>query len=103
MLKLIALYPQPNDIEKFEKDYEIHILLLHEKMGIPKDVKPYKVTTMLPTPTGQSKFYKMFSMPFNSPEELQEAMASEGMQKVAADAVRISSGGPPEIIIGDEE
>lgn len=103
MLKLIALYPQPTNIEKFEKDYEAHILLLHEKMGIPKDVKPYKVTKMLPTPTGKPKFYKMFSMPFNSPEELQEAMSSEGMQEVAADAVRISSGGPPEIMIGNEE
>ena len=103
MLKLIALYPQPADVEKFERDYANHILLLHEKMGIPKDVKPYNVTKMLPTPTGQPNFYKMFSMPFNSAEELQEAMSSQGMQEVAADAVRISSGGPPEIMIGNEE
>lgn len=102
MLQLIALYPQPTDVEKFEKEYAAHLMLLHEKMGIPSDAKPYRVTKMLPTPTGKPRFYKMFSMPFNSPEELQIALSSEGMQDVAEDAVRISSGGTPEIMIGEE-
>jgi len=102
MLNLIVLYPQPTNVEKFEADYITHTLLLHEKTGIPADARPYKVTKMMPTPTGLPQFYQMFSMPFNSFEELQAAMHSPGMQEVAADAQRISTGGPIVVMIGNE-
>jgi uncharacterized protein (TIGR02118 family) len=80
MLKLFVLYPQPVDTEKFDKDYHAHMRLFHQKMGVPGNVKPYKITKMLPAPTGLPQFYQMFSMPFNSPEELQGAMSSTEMQ-----------------------
>ena len=102
MLQLTVLYPQPTDVEKFEADYKSHTLLLHEKMGIPLDVKPYTLTKFLATPTGPAAFYRQFSMPFNTMEELQSVMATPGMQEVGADAQRISSGGLPVIMIGDE-
>jgi uncharacterized protein (TIGR02118 family) len=102
MLKLIVLYPQPTDFQQFEANYVKHLALLHEKAGIPADVKPYTITKMLPTPEGVPPFYQMFSMPFESPEALQAAMASAGMQEVGADAARISTGGAPVILIGNE-
>ncbi len=102
MLKLIVLYPQPTDVAQFEADYAQHLLLLHEKTGIPAEVKPYTVTKMLPTPEGVPPFYQMFTMPFESPEALQAAMASAGMQEVGADAARISTGGMPIILIGND-
>jgi len=42
----------------------------------------------------------MFTMPFDSQEALNAAMASPGMQEVAADANRISTGGAPVILVG---
>lgn len=99
-MNLIVLYPQPENLEKFETDYAAHLKLLHQKTGIPNDVKPYSVTKFLPGPEGNSLYYQMFSMPFDSAEALQQAMASEGMQEVAADANRISTGGTPIILIG---
>jgi uncharacterized protein (TIGR02118 family) len=102
MLQLTVLYPQPTDVEQFEADYKAHTLLLHEKMGIPLDAKPYTVTKFLSTPTVPAAFYQQFSMPFPSMEALQAAMSSAGMQEVGADAHRISSGGLPVIMIGDE-
>jgi uncharacterized protein (TIGR02118 family) len=102
MLKLIVLYPQPTDPRQFDADYAAHLDMLHEKTGIPKDVKPYKVTKFAPTPQGAQPYYQMFSMPFDSPEALQGAMASAGMQEVAADANRISTGGPVTVLIGNE-
>lgn len=39
-------------------------------------------------------------MPFESAEALEQAMSSSGMQEVAADANRISTGGAPTILIG---
>jgi len=75
MLKVIVLYPQPTDVEKFEADYANHF-------------PPY---------------YKMFTMPFDSPEALQATMASGAMQEVAADANRISTGGTITVLIASEE
>jgi uncharacterized protein (TIGR02118 family) len=103
MLQLLVLYPQPTDVEKFEKDYKEHISLLHEKMGIPDNVKPYKIINFLSTPTGPAAFYQQFSMPFNSMEDLQAAMSSPAMQAIGADAQRISTGGLPVIMIGNEK
>ncbi|MDY2588186.1 EthD family reductase [Winogradskyella aquimaris] len=99
-MKLIVLYPQPKDVEKFESDYSAHIQLLHEKTGIPSNEKPYTVTKFLQGPEGKPPFYQMFTMPFDSLEALNGAMASLGMQEVAADATRISTGGAPTILIG---
>jgi hypothetical protein len=42
----------------------------------------------------------MFIMPFESQELLEKTMSSPGMQEVAADATRISTGGAPTILIG---
>ncbi len=103
MLKLIVLYPQPADVEKFEADYADHLRLLHQKTGIPANVKPYTVSNFLPTPQGISPYYKMFTMPFDSPEALQATMSSSGMQDVAADANRISTGGAITVLIASED
>lgn len=99
----MVLYPQPSDMEQFEKDYTDHVALLHEKTGIPTGVTPYTVTKFLQGPDGKPPFYQQFSMPFESREALEEALASPGMQAVAADAVRISSGGSPVILIGMQD
>lgn len=100
MLQLIVLYPQPANVQQFEADYASHLAILHEKTGLPITPKPYTVTKFLPTPDGTQPFYQMFTMPFESPEALQSAMATAGMQEVAADANRISTGGLPTILIG---
>lgn len=99
-MNLIVPYPQPTNVEKFKADYSAHIKLLHKKTGIPLDVKPYTVTTFLQGPEGNPPFYQMFTMPFDSQEALNEAMSSAGMQEVAADTNRISTGGAPTILIG---
>lgn len=102
MLHLIVLYPQPIDTEKFDRDYKAHTNLLHEKMGIPENLKPYTVTKFLSTPTGPAAFYQQFSMPFPSMEELEAAMSSAAMQEIGADAQCISTGGPIIVLIGKE-
>ena len=101
-MKLIVLYPQPTDSNKFETDYSEHLNLLHSKMNIPQEVKPYTITKFHNTPEGSPPYYQMFSMPFKSLEELNSTLATNEMQEVAADAHRISSGGAPSIMIGEE-
>ena len=104
MLQLIVLYPQPTDAQQFDTDYTNHIAFFHEKTGLPTTVKPYTITKFLPAPEGnRAPFYQMFTMPFESPEILQATMSSAGMQEVAKDANRISSGGAPTILVGTTE
>jgi uncharacterized protein (TIGR02118 family) len=100
MVQLIVLYPQPLNVQQFEIDYANHLALFHEKTGIPTTSKPYTVTKFLSTPDGSQAFYQMFAMPFESQEALQSTMSSEGMQEVAADVNRISTGGVPTILVG---
>jgi len=99
-MKLTVLYPQPLNQEKFESDYNDHFKLLHDKTGIPSSEKPYSVTRFLHGPEGKPPFHLMFIMPFESQEQLERIMSSNGMQEVAADATRISTGGAPTILIG---
>jgi len=99
-MKLTVLYPQPLNQEKFESDYNDHLKLLHDKTGIPSSEKPYSVTRFIHGPEGKPPFHLMFIMPFESQEQLERIMSSNGMQEVAADATRISTGGAPTILIG---
>ncbi|MEM8486561.1 MAG: EthD family reductase [Bacteroidota bacterium] len=100
-VKLMVLYPQPTDVEKFELDYVEHLKLLHEKANIAEDAPlPYTVTRFAPTPDGPPPYYQLFTMHYSSAEALQQARSSLG--EVAADAVRISSGGAPIVMIGSD-
>jgi uncharacterized protein (TIGR02118 family) len=99
-LKLMVLYPMPSNVEQFERDYAEHLALFHNKMGVPSDKKPYTVTKMHSDPSNPSPYYQMFSMPFESKEALDEVLTSAQMAEVAADAGRISSGGPPVMLVG---
>ena len=100
MMNLTVLYPQPKDVDQFESDYTDHLKLFHEKTGLPQDAKPYTVTRFAHGPQGKPPYYLMFSMPFDSADALESAMSSSGMQDVAADANRISTGGAPTVLIG---
>lgn len=101
-VKLMVLYPQPVDPMQFDEDYRDHLALLHQMMSIPEDQRPYSVTRFQPTPEGQPPFYQLFTMRFSSEGELQKVMNTEEMQKVAADAIRISTGGAPVVLVGKE-
>ena len=101
-VKLVVLYPYPADAAQFDLDYAGHLQLLHSMMKIPPQARPYTVTRFVDLPSGRPAYYQMFSMPFPSVAALQQAMGSAEMQAVAADAARISSGGPPLVLVGAE-
>jgi uncharacterized protein (TIGR02118 family) len=100
-VKLIVAYPQPTDASAFEKIYaEEHVPMaianLHGKTKIV-------TTKMLPSPQGESPFYRVAEVHFPSMEALQECAQSVGGKQTLANAVKISSGGPPVIMIAEEE
>ena len=62
---------------------------------------PYIVTFIQAAADGsQAPYYLMFVASFPSIEVLQKIMSTPELQEVAADAVRISTGGPPVMMIG---
>ena len=101
-LKLIVLYPHPIDVKQFDMDYAVHLRFTDEKLGLTNDIKPYTVTKMLPTPMGLPHYYQMFTLLFNSEAEMETILTSPKMQEVGADANRISTGGAPLVMVGNE-
>ena len=99
-IKLMVLYPVPTDVQQFENDYRDHLSLFHQKMNIPNDSRPYTVTKIISETENPVPYYQMFTMPFPSAEALQQAMSTAEMQDVANDAVRISTGGTPLVLVG---
>ncbi|MDB4290701.1 hypothetical protein N9922_00650 [Cyclobacteriaceae bacterium] len=53
-MKLVVLYPQPKDVQKFNSDYNEHILFLNKKLNMPADM-----TAFVSGPFGEPAYYKM--------------------------------------------
>ncbi len=100
-VKLTVIYPRPKDIKAFEKAYqEEHIPMAVEKLaGKTKAV----TTKILSSPQGTPPFYRIAEIHFPSMEALQACAASQGGKETLAHAASISSGGPPVILMGEEE
>ncbi|MEM7549305.1 MAG: EthD family reductase [Bacteroidota bacterium] len=97
--KFHVLYPQPTDTIQFDLDYSGHLNLLDSLMGYSQEDKPYYITKFgTPAP-----FYQMFIMTFETREELDATINSKEMEEAGKDAMRISSGGAPIVLIGNEE
>ena len=100
-VKLIVAYPQPKDASVFEKIYQqehvpMAIANLHGKTKIV-------ATKILQSPQGEPQFYRIAEVDFPSMEVLQQCVESAGARDTLAHAVKISSGGPPVIMIAEED
>jgi uncharacterized protein (TIGR02118 family) len=99
--KLIVAYPQLKDVEAFEAVYQNeHVsLALANLAGKTKMVS----TKTVQTPQGLPAFYRTAEIHFPSLEALQRCAESAGGKETLANAVKISSGGPPVIMVAEEE
>ncbi|MBW1294839.1 EthD family reductase [Aquimarina litoralis] len=99
-----VLYPLPTNSIQFEKDYLKHLNFLDSLMGYSHQDKPYYITKMDKEVFGiPSTFYQMFTMTFETREKLEETINSKEMEEAGKDAMRISSGGAPVVLIGKKE
>jgi uncharacterized protein (TIGR02118 family) len=100
-VKLVVIYPQPKNVDVFEKTYqEEHVPLAVAKLsGKTKIV----ATKILASPQGTAPFYCVAEVYFPSMQALQACAASEGGNEALAHAVKISSGGPPIFLVAEEE
>ena len=73
MVKLIAMYKTPSDIEEFEKHYyEAHMPMIEKMPGLLRT----EVSKISGMPGQESKYYLMAEMYFENMDKLNESMAS---------------------------
>ena len=99
-VKLIVMYPRPKDVQAFETVYKgEHVPLAVEKLaGKTKIV----ATRVLGSPSGKPAFHRIAEVHFPS-MPLEACAASEGGKDTLANAVSISSGGPPVFLIAEQQ
>jgi uncharacterized protein (TIGR02118 family) len=101
MPKLIVLYPPPADATTFEQRYRSE----HAPMVVQNipGLKKFVAAQVLGTPTGAAPYQRVAELYFDSIESLQAAMSSAAGQAAVAHAVEISTGGPPLVLIAEDD
>jgi len=100
-VKMIVMYPMPADVEAFEKVYqEEHVPMAVEKLAGKTKLVATKVVA---SPQGRPAFYRIAEVYFPDLGALQACAASDGGQATLAHAAKISSGGPPVVLIAEEQ
>lgn len=99
--KLIVAYPEPKDMQSFDAIYQKE----HVPMAIANLVGKTKIvaTKVLQSPQGKPQFYCIAEVHFPSMDVLKQCADSDGGKETLAHAVKISSGGPPAIMIAEED
>lgn len=101
-IKVVVIYPRPTDADAFEKAYvEEHVPLAAEKI---KGMSRFSASKVLGTPDGgEAPFCRIAELYFPSMEALQRSVASAETQEAVAHAFAISTGGPPMVLVCEEE
>lgn len=101
MPKLIVLYPPPTDAAVFERRYRGEHAPMVDK--IP-GMKKFVAAAVLGTPAGTAAPYqRVAELYFESAAALEAAIASPAGQAAVAHAMEISTGGPPVVLIGEDD
>ncbi len=99
--KIVVIYPQPADPAVFEKEYQQnHKPLAEQKL---KGMTRFVASKVLGSPQGKVTAYRIAEVHFSNMEDLNKCLESEGGKEVVAHATKISTGGPPILLVCDEE
>jgi uncharacterized protein (TIGR02118 family) len=100
-VKVVIIYPRPQDEQAFEKAYlGEHVTMIETKF---KGLTRLVLTKVTGSPLGKIAAYRIAEACFSSMDELQTCIESEAGKQVIAHAQSISSGGPPLVMICEEE
>ncbi|HEU4563300.1 MAG TPA: EthD family reductase [Gemmatimonadaceae bacterium] len=102
MPKLLVLYPPPTDAATFERRYrDEHGPLVHKNM---KGMKRFVASRVMGRADGgQAPYARVAELYFDSMDDLNAAASSEGGKQTVAHAVEISTGGPPIILVAEDD
>ncbi|PAV28903.1 ethyl tert-butyl ether degradation protein EthD [Virgibacillus profundi] len=98
MVKLIALYKQPEDPAKFDEHYfNVHTPITKKIPGL----KDMKVTKVVGSPMGKSDYYLLCEMFYDTHESLQKAMKTDEGKASGKDVMQFA-GDIVTLMIGEE-
>lgn len=100
-IKLVVMYPPPKDVAEFERRYESE----HVPMAVEKLAGKSKIvnTRVVSSPQGAPAFHRIAEVHFPTADALQRCAASAGGRETLAHAAAISTGGPPVVLVAEEE
>lgn len=88
MVKLIALYRKPPDVQEFDKHYEqVHAPLILKMQGLRK----FEITRITGAPIGESRYHLMAEMYFDSLDALNASNASPEGKAAARDLMSFAA------------
>ncbi len=100
-VKVVVIYPRPQDEEAFEKAYKNeHLPLAESKL---KGMTRLVATKVVISPQGKVAAYRIAEVHFSTMADLEKCMESDDAKEVVAHAAKISTGGPPIVLICEEE
>jgi uncharacterized protein (TIGR02118 family) len=100
-VKVVLIYPRPQDEQAFEKSYVgEHVPMVEGKL---KGLTRLVLTKVTGSPQGKVAAYRIAEAYFSTMGDLQSCIDSDGGKEVIAHAQAISTGGPPLILICEEE
>ena len=100
-VKVVVIYPRPQDEEAFEQAYkDEHLPMAEEKL---KGMTRLVATKVLSSPQGKVTAYRIAELHFPSLEDLSKCLESDEGKQVVEHATKLSTGGPPIVLICEEE
>ena len=100
-VKVVVIYPRPTDEAEFERAYkEEHLPMAEEKL---KGMTRLVTTKVLDSPQGKVAAYRLAEVHFSSMDDLSKCLQSDGGKAVVDHAIKISTGGPPILLICEEQ
>ena len=100
-VKVVVIYPRPTDEAEFERAYkDEHLPMVEDKL---KGMTRLVTTKVLDSPQGKVAAYRLAEVHFSSMDDLSKCLQSEGGKQVVDHAIKISTGGPPILLICEEQ
>ena len=103
MPKLLVMYPMPKDMDAFERAYSKEHIPMAAPIFAAAGATKVVLTKMSGSAAGAPSFHRIAEIHFPSAEKLQACAASQAGRDAIAHAHKISNGGPPTVLTGDEE
>jgi len=103
MPKILVMYPMPSNMDAFERAYAKEHIPMAAPIFAAAGATKAVLTKISASPAGKPAFHRIAEIHFPSQETLQECAASQAGRDAIAHAHKISNGGPPVVLIGDEE
>jgi len=100
-VKIVVIYPRPQDPDAFEQVYHDEHMPMAE--GKLKGMTRFVATKVVGSPQGKVAAYRIAEAYFSTMEDLNKVLESDAGKEVVEHATKISTGGPPILLICEEE